>query len=39
MLYRRFGQTDLNLSVFSLGTMRALRDPQTLAQTVAKAFS
>jgi len=39
MLYRRFGQTDLNLSVFSLGTMRSLSDPQTLAQTVAKAFS
>ena len=38
MLYRRFGQTDLNLSVFSLGTMRALADSETLLQTLKKAF-
>ena len=38
MRQRRFGKTNLNLSVFSLGTMR-LASPQTSRQTIAKAIS
>ena len=36
---RRFGKTNLNLSVFSLGTMRCLTFPQITRQTIQKAFS
>jgi predicted aldo/keto reductase-like oxidoreductase len=32
--YRRFGRTDLTLSVFSLGTMRCLAAPETFAATL-----
>ncbi|MEO1673109.1 MAG: aldo/keto reductase [Cyanobacteria bacterium J06631_2] len=39
MRYRRFGQTKLKLSVFSLGTMRCLDDSQTYLQTIAKAIA
>lgn len=38
MHYRRFGRTELPLSVFSLGTMRCLDAPETLAQTVKAAL-
>jgi len=38
MLYRRFGKTDLVLSVFSLGTMRALTSQGIFCQTLEKAF-
>ncbi|MBJ7900808.1 MAG: aldo/keto reductase [Cyanobacteria bacterium RI_101] len=38
MHYRRFGQTELPLSVFSLGTMRCLDSPEILAQTVKTAL-
>ena len=38
MRQRRFGQTNLDLSVFSLGTMR-LASPQTTRQTISKAIS
>lgn len=38
MHYRRFGKTDLLLSVFSLGTMRCLASPETARQTVAQAL-
>ncbi len=38
MRQRRFGKTNLNFSVFSLGTMR-LASPQTSRQTIAKAIS
>ncbi len=38
MRQRRFGKTNLNLSTFSLGTMR-LASPQTSRQTIAKAIS
>lgn len=34
MHYRRFGKTNLTLSVFSLGTMRGLHDPHTFQRTV-----
>jgi hypothetical protein len=34
MQYRRFGKTDLNLSVFSLGTMRSLASAATLKAAV-----
>ncbi len=34
MRYRRFGKTNLNLSVFSLGTMRCLTSPQLVQQTI-----
>lgn len=38
MKYRRFGKTDLRLSVFSLGTMRSLASEQTFRATVAAAL-
>ncbi len=38
MRQRRFGKTNLNLSVFSLGTMR-LASPQTSRQTIARAVA
>ncbi|AUT02692.1 oxidoreductase [Nostoc sp. CENA543] len=38
MQYRRFGKTNLRLSVFSLGTMRYLADVATAQQTIAKAL-
>ncbi|MEM7556484.1 MAG: aldo/keto reductase [Cyanobacteria bacterium P01_A01_bin.84] len=37
MQYRRFGKTNLNLSVFSLGTMRYLSSPRNAWETVNKA--
>ncbi len=39
MHYRRFGKTDLKLSVFSLGTMRSLSDASTFQATVEAALS
>ena len=39
MLYRRFGKTNLPLSVFSLGTMRCLADGEIARNTVEKAIS
>lgn len=39
MQYRRFGKTELRLSVFSLGTMRALTSVDTLAQVVEAALA
>ena len=39
MRYRRFGKTNLNLSVFSLGTMRYLASEETASQTVQQAVS
>ncbi|MDJ0744219.1 MAG: aldo/keto reductase [Xenococcaceae cyanobacterium MO_167.B27] len=39
MEYRRFGQTNLNLSVFSLGTMRCLASPQLAQKTISKAIA
>ena len=39
MQKRRFGKTNLNLSVFSLGTMRCLASPQITRKTIKKAFS
>lgn len=39
MEQRRFGKTNLNLSVCSLGTMRCLASPQTNRQTIAKAIT
>ncbi|AFY37516.1 aldo/keto reductase [[Leptolyngbya] sp. PCC 7376] len=38
MQYRRFGKTNLDLSVFSLGTMRALADQATMSATVQRAL-
>jgi predicted aldo/keto reductase-like oxidoreductase len=38
MRYRRFGQTNLKLSVFSLGTMRYLASPENAQQTVQQAI-
>jgi len=38
MQYRRFGQTDLRLSVFSLGTMRGLDHPGTFEATLERAL-
>ena len=38
MEYRRFGKTNLNLSVFSLGTMRCLASPQIALTTIEKAI-
>lgn len=38
MRYRRFGKTELHLSVFSLGTMRYLASPDTARQIVEKAI-
>lgn len=37
MFYRRFGKTNLNLSVFSLGTMRYLNSRENAVKTVEKA--
>ncbi|XFA72660.1 aldo/keto reductase [Thermosynechococcaceae cyanobacterium Okahandja] len=39
MRYRRFGRTNLNLSVFSLGTMRCLADAATLQAVVEGAIA
>ena len=39
MEYRRFGRTNLNLSVFSLGTMRCLASPQIALTTIQKAIA
>ncbi|AFZ03941.1 aldo/keto reductase [Calothrix sp. PCC 6303] len=39
MEYRRFGKTNLNLSVFSLGTMRYLSSPENALQTVTAALA
>jgi uncharacterized protein len=39
MRQRRFGKTKLNLSVFSLGTMRCLNDRQTYCQTIESAIA
>ena len=36
---RRFGKTNLNLSVFSLGTMRCLASSQTAIETIEKAIA
>ncbi|MGF1489710.1 MAG: aldo/keto reductase [Prochloraceae cyanobacterium] len=38
MRYRRFGKTNLNLSVFSLGTMRCLADRDRAAATITEAL-
>ena len=38
MQYRRFGQTELRLSVFSLGTMRGLANKQTFQATIETAL-
>lgn len=39
MHYRRFGKTNLDLSVFSLGTMRCLASEDTACQTVERALA
>lgn len=39
MQYRRFGKTNLHLSVFSLGTMRYLADSENAQQTIAQALN
>ena len=39
MKYRRFGKTNLHLSVFSLGTMRYLADVENAQQTIAAALA
>ena len=39
MQKRRFGKTGLDLSVFSLGTMRCLASPQTTHKTIGKAIA
>lgn len=39
MRYRRFGKTNLNISVFSLGTMRYLASEENAILTVQKAIS
>ncbi len=39
MRYRRFGKTNLNLSVFSLGTMRYLASEENARQTIQKAVA
>jgi uncharacterized protein len=39
MQYRRFGKTNLHLSVFSLGTMRYLADAENAQQTIEKALA
>ena len=39
MRQRRFGQTNLNLSVFSLGTMRCLASPRIAKETIEKAIA
>ena len=39
MQTRRFGKTNLDLSVFSLGTMRCLASPRTSRQTIKQAIA
>ncbi|MBE9197855.1 MULTISPECIES: aldo/keto reductase [unclassified Nodularia (in: cyanobacteria)] len=39
MQYRRFGKTNLHLSVFSLGTMRYLADVENAQQTITAALA
>lgn len=39
MKYRRFGKTNLSLSVFSLGTMRCLGSEEAFAQTLQQAIA
>ncbi len=39
MQYRRFGKTNLRLSVFSLGTMRYLADAENVRETIEKALT
>jgi uncharacterized protein len=39
MLHRRFGKTKLNLSLFSLGTMRCLDNYQTYCETIETAIA
>ena len=39
MHYRRFGKTNLNLSLFSLGTMRCLATPESAISTIQKAIT
>ncbi|WP_299044202.1 aldo/keto reductase [uncultured Thermosynechococcus sp.] len=39
MRYRRFGRTGLNLSVFSLGTMRALGSPEEMQAVIEGAIA
>jgi hypothetical protein len=39
MAYRQFGRTGLNLSVFSLGTMRCLASPEVAQQTIERAIA
>jgi uncharacterized protein len=39
MQYRRFGKTNLNVSVFSLGTMRCLASPEVAAQVLKAAHA
>ncbi|MCU0566912.1 MAG: aldo/keto reductase [Oculatellaceae cyanobacterium Prado106] len=39
MRYRRFGKTNLSLSVFSLGTMRYLESEETAQKTIAHALT
>ena len=39
MRYRRFGKTNLHLSVFSLGTMRYLASPENANLTIQKAIA
>lgn len=39
MRYRRFGKTNLDLSVFSLGTMRYLASPENAYLTIQRAIS
>ncbi len=39
MQYRRFGKTNLNLSLFSLGTMRCLASPQLAISTIKNAIA
>ncbi|MDR9405328.1 MAG: aldo/keto reductase, partial [Halothece sp. Uz-M2-17] len=38
MQYRRFGKTNLSLSVFSLGTMRGLGNPAMFQNTLQQAL-
>ncbi|NES69373.1 MAG: aldo/keto reductase, partial [Okeania sp. SIO2D1] len=39
MHYRRFGKTNLNLSVFSLGTMRYLVSQENAVETIKQAVN
>ena len=39
MRYRRFGKTNLDLSIFSLGTMRCLASPKVFYETLKTAIS